>query len=282
MAAGVSYDEARTIALADQYVDNNPLTEPLNSSSWLTKIGSIFVNQERLLSYHFVLSGSDGKTLGDYNNANLSLPGTSPSPQLTNLLNASLNAPTDCGKLQFFGEYLHAFEDTFSHRDKNNKPYDAEQFGLGVGHGLALSEPDYTYDNNSNGWGVRAKRTLEMEEEVYNTLLAYHGDSQKARSWADVKAVMAQFNAITENEEDGKNFKDKFALLNATLKAWEYKAINTDKTTRDFDFSDPAKEKYDSSLAAKNRDKNLCDKDGNRLKKSEFTGTILPETTCPK
>jgi len=285
MAAGVSYDDARTIAFGDEYVDDNPLTRPVDGSSWLTTVGSIFVNQNKLLDYHFTLSSSDktssgyGKTDGNYQNSDLTLPSTSPSAQLANLIGASEKAPTGCGQLQFFGEYLHAFEDTFSHRQKNNKPYDALDFGLGIGHGLDGHEPDYTYDNDSNGWNMRSARTLVMEEEVFNKLKSQFGDSTKAMSWDKVKAVADEFNKTHEDESDKNNFKVKLKILNDALVG--YTVINPDKSTRAIDLTDVEKDKYEKGLGDTNRNKNLCDKDGQRLKQWDYAGTMLPGTVCP-
>jgi RHS repeat-associated protein len=292
MAAGVSYDEARTIALGDQYVDNNPLTEPIDVDQYGNEqfIQSIFDNQQRLKDYHFTLSDSTtGKTLTYYKTDIITGPS---SPQLTNLLNASEKAPTHCGQLQFFGEYLHAFQDTFSHRNPDNIPFDAvwtapilgTQFG--IGHGLYDSNPDYTW-NVQNGcgiagcfnWNNNASRTLEMESEVFYKLKTTFGDSAKAMSWDEVKAVVDQFNNIEEREKDGNNFKHKFDLLNKTLAAWGYQAVNDDKSTRAIDLF--GQDQYDKGKGEENRNKNLCDKDNTRLKQWDYAGTILPGTECP-
>lgn len=50
--------------------------------------------------------------------------------------------------MQFFGEYLHAFADTFSHRDDYDKPVDAVWKAgskeLGIGHGPLEINPVHT------------------------------------------------------------------------------------------------------------------------------------------
>jgi hypothetical protein len=292
MAAGVDYGEARTMALATQYVDNNPLTEPIDVDQYGNEqlIKSVFDNQQRLKDYHFTLSdGATGKTAAQYKNNIITGPS---SAQLDNLLGASQKAPTRCGQLQFFGEYLHAFEDTFSHRDPNNIPFDAvwtapilgTQFG--IGHGLYDSNPDYTW-NVQNGCGIagcynwdnNASRTLEMEAEVFYKLKTQFKGSGKAMDWPDVKKVVEQFNVIEESEGDKKGFKDKFKKLNETLAAWGYKATNADGSERAIDlFTD---DQYTKEKGAEYRDKNLCDKDGKRLKQWDYLGTILPGTECP-
>ena len=55
-------------------------------------------------------------------------------------------------KAQLYGEYPHSFEDTFAHRDRNNKPYERLNFNEnypigGTGHGLAGHYPDHTYND---------------------------------------------------------------------------------------------------------------------------------------
>ena len=69
MAAGVSYEDARTIALATQYVDNNPLTEPIDVDEYGNEqyIKSIFDNQQSLKDYHFTLSDSSTEKIAQLN-----------------------------------------------------------------------------------------------------------------------------------------------------------------------------------------------------------------------
>ena len=203
--------EPRIIALADQFIDDNVDTRPLDEAHWWTKLGSVTENQERLIDYHFTLSESggtnQGKTLVQYENNDLTLPGKNPSPQLSNLINASIKASTPCSQLQFFGEYLHAFEDTFSHRDKNNLPYDALKLKGGVGHGLKGSNPDYTYNEKGLlGWDMREQRTLEMEKETFNIIGARWGNIDKAKKWnSELINTLNLFNKTQENEDDGYN-----------------------------------------------------------------------------
>jgi hypothetical protein len=71
-----------------------------------------------------------------------------------------MDAPTSCAKAQFYGEYLHAFEDTFAHRDEANVPY-----GYKTGHLSGGHEPDHTY--NAPFWKYNQDRTFEMEKEVF-------------------------------------------------------------------------------------------------------------------
>jgi RHS repeat-associated protein len=271
IAAGINPDTARVIALADQYVDNNVATKPLDDSNTFTTLWSITGNQTRLLDYHFVLSNSNGKVDPASKNSNVSNP---ISFQLDDLFSASLKAPTPCARFQFLGEYLHAFEDTFAHRDKNNIPYDATDGGLGFGHGADFSNPDYTYNHGS--WTVNAARTLEMEKEVFEKLKAY-GDPSKAVSESRIDKVLTTFNAIQESDDNTNKFfpKDtnnsKITLLNTTLKDLGFMGIDLLKG-----------QSYSAKDGAKNRDKNLCDKSSVRLKQADYPGTILPTSACPK
>jgi RHS repeat-associated protein len=122
--AGMDVQAAQTIALAAQGVDDNDDTRPLN-------LNNADQHRRRLLSYHFVLIDSqvDPATglirtgINTYGNPPTSTNVNNPlSFQLDNLLQASQHAPTRCARFQFLGEYLHAFQDTFSHRDRGNRP----------------------------------------------------------------------------------------------------------------------------------------------------------------
>ncbi|MCS0581071.1 DUF6531 domain-containing protein [Massilia pinisoli] len=285
MAAGIDYADARTIALATQYVDNNPVTRPLDESNVLTKMLSPFWNQNQLARYHFVLweQQPNGRAVfsGDTDVTHHQ------STQLDQLFAASENAPTQCAKLQFFGEYLHAFEDTFSHRNQNNVPYGVNN---GFGHGLSGSDPDYTYDDvyagndpivRSRLWLVRSDRTLEMEKEVFEKLSALP-HSGTAQTWAKVEEKVRQFNAITEHEGDEHHFRRKLALLTSTLSQWQYTAHDANGNTREIDLRAGGLDQYSASIGNTNRENNLCDQNGNRLRQEDYPGTILPATACPR
>ena len=231
VTAGLDPEEARIVALAAQYVDDNPLTRPLDGTDLGTTVGSILRNQRQLLGYHFVLSGTDGRTLPAYRNSNLTNPD---SPQLLNLLNAARsNAVGRNGSLQFLGEYLHALADTYSHRNADNLPYDALVANCGVGHGHAIHEPDLTYDDLpaspspadeglpsvGQAWR-REARTLGMELSLHGVLLAY-GDPAKAKTPQEIESALRAFNAIRESDESGSpaDFAGKIEHLQSTLEA---------------------------------------------------------------
>lgn len=287
VAAGVPAEDARVIALATQYVDENNDTKPVDPTNVGTIIWSATYNQQMLIKYHFTLSDAKtGKTINAYDNSLLNTVVNNPSDQLNNLLAASAKAECKNAKLQFYGEYLHAFEDTYSHRDKTNKPYDAlGWFGLGVGHGLADgSEPDYTFDDSTNGWDVRAQRTLAMELEVFNKFNLSPFKTGKEIDINILKATLVQFNSIKESEETEKNkteadkFEQKFTLLNQVMAEWGIK--NEDGSAIDF-FNQNNFKKLEP-IAESNRDQFLCDAKGNRLTEADYPGTILPTNACPK
>ena len=224
LAAGVPYDTARTIALADQYVDDDPDTWPLDESNPLNNLVHNADAKRRLLSYHFVLVPSQAGADGRLDPSHYGSPPAGDhyadpvSDQLNRLSGASFFAPNDCAKYQLFGEYLHAFEDTFAHRDWNDQAYG---INMGIGHGIDLKNPDYTYDHQDllgHPWHNGA-RTLEMEKETFDKLGAF-GDG--ARSFGDIEAVLVAFNGI---QERNGNFTEKIATLQRQLDAW----VITDK-----------------------------------------------------
>jgi len=91
---------------------------------------------------------------------------------------------------------------------------------------------------------------------------------------------VTKFNAIKEDEDNKKGFEDKFTLLNQKLAEWGYQATNLDGSKQAIDlFKD---DQYNKDNGETNRIKNLCDKDGNRLKQEDYPGTILPTTECQK
>jgi RHS repeat-associated protein len=167
-SAGIETQEATTIALAAQYIDDNPNTEPIN-------LTSPFSQAERLRTYHFTQAGFDPERLRDENDEAYAWRriGNPWNPQLQNLFDASFRAPQGCARAQFFGEFLHAFEDTFAHRDRLNEPINVNK---GVGHGGYGENPDYTYNHESligGWWGNNEQRTYRMEQEVFARMIGY-------------------------------------------------------------------------------------------------------------
>ena len=302
LAAGIDYQAARTIALATQYIDNNPDTRPLDPRSVPTILASALGNQQALLAYHFTLTDRDPASgaLVTPTSARYANP---VSFQLDNLLSAALGASTPCARFQFLGEYLHAFMDTFSHRNSVNRPYDpivgtggpfAEGAqSIGLGHGLDGHDPDYTFNHvrlialpGSNGlinlfsqdWSVNEARTLEMEREVFDILKGY-GDSAHAVSWDRIEPTLIRFNAIHESESTGVDpvvsFAGKLALLNNTLASLGYGVAQPGGSQRAIDLA--GADRYSLTNAAANRSANLRDASGAALKPEDFPGTILPK-----
>ena len=225
LAAGVPYDTARTIALADQYVDDDPDTWPLDESNPLNNLVHNADAKRRLLSYHFVLVPSQAGADGRLDPSHYGSPPAGDhyadpvSDQLNRLSGASFFAPNDCAKYQLFGEYLHAFEDTFAHRDWNDQAYG---INMGIGHGIDLKNPDYTYDHQDivgHQWHNGA-RTLEMEKETFDKLGAFgDGGAQLRRHRGGAGGL--QRHSGEERELYGEDCK----LLQKQLDAW----VITDK-----------------------------------------------------
>jgi RHS repeat-associated protein len=270
VTAGLDPGDARIVALASQYVDDNPLTRPLSGSDLVSAVGSALRNQQQLLNYHFVLSGADGRTLAAWRNDRLDGPD---SPQLRNLFAAVEGEGVGHdGGLQFLGEYLHALADTFAHRDADDMPYDALLAKCGIGHGLALHEPDLTYDAVGGPLGgrfwEREARTLAMELRVHDVLRAY-GEPGLGRSFAEIEVALREFNAIPERERGrgGADFPRKLARLEAALAALGYGALDLDSE---------AAYGYSEREAAHNRRVFLRDeRTGTPLLEIDFPGTCL-------
>jgi hypothetical protein len=172
IVAGLPQDVARTIAVAAQYVDENPLTAPVNYL--------INANEGALPLYHFVMS-QQGPLYGDATTDLLRRFYNPTSTQLDNLFastdagtlqrlwqeaHPNLNAcPTpwtiNNARYQLFGEYLHTYEDTFAHRDLLNVPYGIASnldntpmafygghTGLGTWNPLSYQPPDDSFNQD--------------------------------------------------------------------------------------------------------------------------------------
>jgi RHS repeat-associated protein len=207
LAAGMDLQQAQTTALATQFVDDNPLTRPVDSTTTGSTVASMLRNHQQVLLYHFTLSDETGRTLQRYRNSNVNAVVNNLSPQLQNLMNASNRAPTPCARYQLLGEFLHAYEDTFTHRDEGDIPYNAMTLGTGLGHGLAGHEPDFTY-NGERFWTNREARTLAMERAVFAQLQRY--GSGQGVAFADIESTLMGFNAIRES---GPGATTKIQLL---------------------------------------------------------------------
>ena len=196
LTAGLPEKQAWVIAMADRYIDDNKFTEPY---------GFIGMNLLARLDYHFTQAGSDpdpkpGMRAAEYLNFRIATPN---NPQLRDLRNYAVNAPTTCAKSQLYGEFLHAFQDTFAHRNTDNVPYRA-----GGGHAIAIDWPGHAPDKTFNqpGWNNNATRTLEMEKETFALLKKDFGRDGVDKSgfpisWEDVETSVTEFNKIQLDEK---------------------------------------------------------------------------------
>ena len=231
--AGIDSDNARRIALATQFVDVNDNTSPLPEGSHWYNYGSIVFNNattKRLDWYHFVNNREYYEKIGkgyDSGSWDLKKPEDMSDidylkwrltsnlkniPQLE-IMKRNYKRATECNNknlsMQFFGEYLHAFEDTFAHRDQNNDPYGTNG---GTGHATGLTNPDHTYDlpsgsliNNNfiRKWMNNSNRTLISQKEIYNKLAEYNQstlkNTNKVIPWSQLEPLLKNFNQIREN-----------------------------------------------------------------------------------
>jgi YD repeat-containing protein len=259
VVAGMQAEDARTLAMAAQFIDDNPSTRPVDPflfTDWPDPF-SIFRNRDRLLRYHFVFSDPvTGTVPTQYQNGDMSDPDAK-SAQLRALYSYAVARPQfdDCGfnqSLQFMGEYLHAFQDTFAHRNRQNVPYDASIWrGLGIGHGLDGHDADYTYNHDNvlcytddfgmpqcatTSWQVNEDRTIAMEQQVYNRIISYMDEmnfgAQGRRSrapldFSEIEDTLRKFNAIQANEHsDGELFEEKIRFLNTALRNLGFDGID--------------------------------------------------------
>ena len=270
VTAGRAPVEARAIASAAQYVDENPLTRPVNNRNPLTTVVSPFANQPQLIRYHFVLSGDDGRTRPEYLNDRLDHPD---GHQLGLLWEAAQRAELSRpGRLVLLGEYLHALADTYSHRDHLDVPIDAWFAGCGLGHGLHGHQPDYTYDDTDPGHGGggadrlpwrREERTLRMEAAVF-TRLSGETISGRAVDWTRIEPYLREFNAVRENDSTG--FTGKIQVLNRALAELGYVGVRVGvRSAEDRTAAAAARD-------ALNREVDRFDPDG-----SQFPGVCFPD-----
>jgi RHS repeat-associated protein len=289
LMAGLDPATALKIALGDQYVDDNPNTSPTPNA---ISPSSMFANKNALLDYHFVLSDSSGKTLTAYNNTYVNSVVNSLSPQLQNLKCASDKAPNADSKAQFFGEFLHAFEDTYGHRDSNDFPIDALTLGVGAGHTDYGHNPDYTYNHRSaiplSGhmvWDNNEMRTDAMERAVFAQLQAYAGTAASKVGFDQIKSIVDKFNGYNENEEN-TGADGLFSMRPGTSKVADAAGTSSSNATSQklqtlndalvvAGFSSILY--YDVNQACQNRNEFLT-----TLDPKNYSGTILTTpTTCP-
>lgn len=235
IAAGIDSDNARRIALGAQFIDTNDNTSPYDDEAGA--MVSLYKNftTERLEYYHFAnnrffyedpLNGMElgswdlkkpqGMSDAEYQSWRLT-SNLNNIPQLKNLTSNYKHA-AKCNNLnlsmQFFGEYLHAFEDTFAHRDQDNDPFGVN---AGAGHAVYGSNPDFTYNHHADfelpgnvvgfgEWTVNEKRAITEQQQVYLKLVEYRetilkipASQTKVVPWDELKNYLRIYNATPEN-----------------------------------------------------------------------------------
>lgn len=192
--------------------------------------------------------------------------------------------------MQLYGEYLHAFQDTFAHRDQKNAPIGVN---LGFGHTAYGAQTDYTYDAfvskpdlglgvvplplSMGTWFVREERTLQMEREVFENFkrdFNTSGLNVKGQNltFDYIKPILEAFNDTKESDGDGYE-KDKpgdskkIEILKSLIDSW-----NVDANIYDVDEGYG----YNKTVAEANRKKLLC-KDNKPIDQDLVPGVILPD-----
>jgi hypothetical protein len=276
---GMSSQDAQTLALATQYIDNNSFTWPLGDKYFNTNPTT---QELRLSRYHFTMYKLVQTGPRSVNRIYSTDPNLLNSLQSSEQLQAlrgyampktgnSCPFPND-QSLQFMGEFLHAFEDTFSHRDQNNVPI---PLNSGLGHAIYGEDPDYTYNHevpvydpstgmrvNTINWNVNESRTLAMEAMVYKQISDFlvsrnyyvSGAAQRSKiiPFDTVLPILKEFNATPEGGKS--SFSGKKEILDRFLLAQGLSRLNS----------------YDDAAACANRKANL-----GSLSKQDFAGAIL-------
>ena len=302
-AAGVDAQIAYIIATGDQYIDDNPDTRPLDPNYFSAAWDLVFSGEEarhRLATYHFTQQPTND-TSSDPATRFVN-PGNA---QLTLLFDASIKAGEVggiCAKAQMYGEYLHAFEDTFAHRYADNTPIGVN---LGLGHATSGHLPDYTYNSDLRStdpdtgvvsgpyWPNNEARTLEMEHEVFDRLSSTWGDGKStSKTWEEIEPFLAGpngFNAIEENSGNTNDFDSsipgysrKIELLNSQLNVWGYRFVDTTGEDSDLNLRVPNSGQYKATQGSSNRTNYLRygegkagHKGGEKFQQDDFKGTIL-------
>jgi len=185
--------------------------------------------------------------------------------------NGSASGPkiNEASIMQFFGEYLHAFEDTFAHRDSKDMPFALE---VGFGHGGFGSNPDYTY--NHTNWTTNEARTLEAEKEVFAKMSAWKSPTAIAKTFDQIEDTLKAFNRIPQSEASGatteerqKGYSEKILMLQLALIKIGYENI---------DITQSGAQSFKTGDAANNRADFLRNKDKKLLDQKLYQGTILP------
>lgn len=102
------------------------------------------------------------------------------------------------------------------------------------------------------------------------------GAPSKAKKFSDVEMILEEFNVIEEHEgnkydPDSPSSSRKIQLLQQTLEVWGIN-VGWAGANRNEGYL------YSISDDRDNRNKYLCDKQGNALDQKKYAGTLLP--TC--
>jgi RHS repeat-associated protein len=283
-AAGMNPTQAHTIGSASQFVDDNLLTTPVIYRN-VPLVGPVPTPNTRALPlYHFTRDrGADTTTDAA---TRINSPG---SAQLDNLRRPAFAEDlTRCARTQFFGEFIHAFADTFSHRDQNNVPF---FFTSTAGHGLYNHDPDQTF--NIRDFGNNEMRTMRMAQEVYVQMIAF-SPGTTAQAWGDIEATVrafartgqaaaaAQDRWISEQDvaylaREGNELRDKRAVLDARLREL---GLGPLAPTVSLENGSTVTYDYNRDDAAQRREANLrglTHVDPSTGRRTRFPGILLPE-----
>ena len=282
--AGVDLQTALTIAQATQHIDENPDTWPLDADHPIESNNPLTSDARNKLSkYHFTTSSPDWYNPFDYDpsrtfaeQAYFLAFGTEAqsyierryknptNPQLTRLMNASTNAPTPCARAQFFGEFLHAFEDSFTHRNQTNDPI---RLNANTGHLAWGHSPDLTYNHvvtfspfvaSIGTWNQNEARTYQMEYEVFVKMREFGGTTGKNMHTGQ----SIRFRDIADFLEDWNKIHDEGAKISALRAKLDNFGLGPLPT-------------FDNICATVKRQAYL-----GGLNQSSYDGTILPSQTA--
>lgn len=277
--AGLPADIAHTIGSASQYIDDNSLTTPILEGPF----GLPRPNSTALPLYHFTrVRGMDTST-------DPALRINNPtSPQLENLRRPAYNMQlSHCARVQFFGEYIHAFADTFAHRDQDNVPF---FFTSTAGHGLYNHDPDQTY--NVRDFQNNEMRTLRMAEEIFQKMPTFVG-KPPAFGWDDIKDTVLAFAltgkaaAALEARWAGENSPEhlmrkeleldyKKDVLDAKLRELGFGPLTPTVSNKNGDLIVYDYDKDDAEIARLNNFRGLTHRDAKGVS-TLFPGILLPE-----
>ena len=270
ITAGLSEKQAWVIATADRYIDDNPNTEPFG-----IKGKNLFARSY----YHFTQFGHDTRHIfGEDDTVYAARRYLDPdNPQIKLLRGYALDSTnTPCSKSQLYGEFLHAFQDTFAHRNQNNSPY-----ANLIGHISGGHSPDKTFNHMISlsdlsaetlptalgNWGYNGAKTLAMEEATFKALKNDYGLVGKDKNgfpieWEDLKSTLIAFNS------DPVSKALEITSLQALAKA---EVLQTKLTELGYE----KMRIYDCNVGRDQRNANLTDKTGVALSQSQRPGTIL-------